>query len=266
MEWLGDDAENYGFLVAATSLGGDRVPVRFSRRGHAKQPILVTFNEDENGKDIPEIMPKKRAKDSETSTETTTPLSSKGQTICPSQKLFKQFKVLIMRICFNSIITGLENPQFHHSLLFQDSIRHPNSVSRFRSRRSRSNDTNSPSSSESTSRNETTFPVNYTKCGLHDFYVSFEAIGWSSWIISPKGYNAGRCDGPCVFPLGKNVSPTNHATVQSIVHELNLTPELSRPCCVPTALLPISLLYYDEEDNVVLKQYVDMVAEGCGCH
>jgi len=62
------------------------------------------------------------------------------------------------------------------------------------------------------------------------------------------------------------VAPTNHATVQSIINELNLTPGLTRPCCVPTTLLPISLLYYDDQDNVVLKQYVDMVAETCGCH
>ena len=61
------------------------------------------------------------------------------------------------------------------------------------------------------------------------------------------------------------VKPSNHATVQSIVHELNLTPGIGRPCCVPTMLLPISLLYYDNHDNVVLKQYPDMVADSCGC-
>lgn len=62
------------------------------------------------------------------------------------------------------------------------------------------------------------------------------------------------------------MKPTNHATVQSIVYELNLSAGIQRPCCVPTNLLPISLLFYDDHDNVVLKQYVDMVAESCGCH
>ena len=49
LEWTNGVRPNHGFLVAATSLGGDRVPVRFSRRGetlHSKQPILVLFNED----------------------------------------------------------------------------------------------------------------------------------------------------------------------------------------------------------------------------
>lgn len=160
-------------------------------------------------------------------------------------------------------ISGLETPNFHHSLLFQDSIRHPNSVSRFRNRRSK-NETESYLLNNETSNSSVHH--NFTECGLHDLFVSFEAIGWSSWIISPKGYNAHYCDGPCVFPLGKTARPTNHATVQSIINELSLNPGLNRPCCVPTTLLPISLLYYDDQDNVVLKQYVDMVAENCGCH
>lgn len=53
MEWLKGDKENLGFIVAATSLGGDRVPVTFSRRSDSeegeksnKQPILVLFNHD----------------------------------------------------------------------------------------------------------------------------------------------------------------------------------------------------------------------------
>ncbi len=54
MEWIKGENENLGFIVAATSLGGDRVPVTFSRRNYTteserssnKQPILVLFNHD----------------------------------------------------------------------------------------------------------------------------------------------------------------------------------------------------------------------------
>lgn len=101
-------------------------------------------------------------------------------------------------------------------------------------------------------------------CTRQEMYVDFEQIGWSSWIISPKGYNAYYCKGQCPFPLGQNQWPTNHATLQSIVNELN--PGYGNPCCVPNKLFPISLLYFDESDNVVLKQYDDMVAASCGCH
>ncbi|CAN7994222.1 unnamed protein product, partial [Ixodes hexagonus] len=103
-------------------------------------------------------------------------------------------------------------------------------------------------------------------CARHEMYVDFEKIGWSSWIISPKGYNAYFCKGRCSFPLGQDQLPTNHATVQSIVNELSLSPGVGTPCCVPNKLYSISLLYFDENENVVLKQYDDMVAASCGCH
>lgn len=103
-------------------------------------------------------------------------------------------------------------------------------------------------------------------CTRNDMYVDFEDIGWSSWIISPKGYNAYHCTGECPFPLGQSQKPTNHATVQSIVHALRVGKDVSTPCCVPNKLYSISLLYFDDDENVILKQYDDMVAASCGCH
>ncbi|XP_044137574.1 bone morphogenetic protein 2-like [Bufo gargarizans] len=103
-------------------------------------------------------------------------------------------------------------------------------------------------------------------CQRHPLYVDFEEIGWSGWIISPRGYNAYHCKGSCPFPLGQNMRPTNHATVQSIINALKLTQGVSSPCCVPDKLFSINLLYFDDDENVVLKQYDDMVASSCGCH
>jgi hypothetical protein len=120
-------------------------------------------------------------------------------------------------------------------------------------------------------------------CQRHEMYVDFEKIGWSGWIISPKGYNAYQCRGVCPFPLGQNQHPSNHATVQSIVHALRIGPGtaagsqhgggngadgagVDTPCCVPNKLYSISLLYFDDDENVILKQYDEMVAASCGCH
>ncbi|XP_041085025.1 bone morphogenetic protein 2-like [Polyodon spathula] len=103
-------------------------------------------------------------------------------------------------------------------------------------------------------------------CQRHPLYVDFEEIGWSGWIISPRGYNAYHCKGSCPFPLGQNMRPTNHATVQSIINALKLTKGIETPCCVPDKLFSINLLYFDDDENVVLKQYDDMVAGSCGCH
>jgi bone morphogenetic protein 2/4 len=103
-------------------------------------------------------------------------------------------------------------------------------------------------------------------CSIHELYVDFEEIGWSGWILSPKGYNAYHCKGACQFPLGQNQQPTNHATVQSIVHAFRAGKDIGTPCCVPNQLYSISLLYFDDHENVILKLYDDMVAASCGCH
>ncbi|KAM4728770.1 anti-dorsalizing morphogenic protein [Anableps anableps] len=103
-------------------------------------------------------------------------------------------------------------------------------------------------------------------CQRLPLYVDFEEIGWSGWIVSPRGYNAYHCKGSCSFPLGQNMRPTNHATVQSIINALKLIRGIETPCCVPDKLFSINLLYFDDDENVVLKQYNDMVAGSCGCH
>ncbi|KAM9462846.1 bone morphogenetic protein 2 [Clarias gariepinus] len=103
-------------------------------------------------------------------------------------------------------------------------------------------------------------------CQRTPLYVDFVKLGWSGWIISPSGYNAYHCTGSCPFPLSGGLRATNHAIVQSIVNTLKLSSRVGRPCCVPDNLQPISLLYFDDEENVVLKQYDDMVAGSCGCH
>ncbi|XP_068162232.1 bone morphogenetic protein 2-like [Antennarius striatus] len=104
-------------------------------------------------------------------------------------------------------------------------------------------------------------------CQRVPLFVDFDEIGWSGWIISPRGYNAYHCKGSCPFPLGGSIRATNHATVRSIMNALKLsTDKVGAPCCVPDRLQSISLLYFDDEENVVLKQYDDMVALSCGCH
>ncbi|NWY64244.1 BMP7 protein, partial [Erithacus rubecula] len=103
-------------------------------------------------------------------------------------------------------------------------------------------------------------------CHRRELYVDFHAIGWSGWIIHPSGYNAFYCRGSCLFPLGESLNATNHATVQSIVYTLKLSQDVSMPCCVPDELKSLNLLYFDDKQNVVLKNYKDMVATRCGCH
>lgn len=118
------------------------------------------------------------------------------------------------------------------------------------------------------------------------------------WIIAPKGYAANYCDGECSFPLNAHMNATNHAIVQTLVSAvplpgrgggesaqtrygfqatLSLPPFLGqvhlmnpeyvpKPCCAPTKLNAISVLYFDDNSNVILKKYRNMVVRACGCH
>lgn len=53
-----------------------------------------------------------------------------------------------------------------------------------------------------------------TLCRRVDLRVDFNKIGWGSWIVFPKKYNAYRCEGTCPGPLGEDLNPTNHAYMQ----------------------------------------------------
>ncbi len=102
------------------------------------------------------------------------------------------------------------------------------------------------------------------ECKRHELYVDFSDVGWDDWIVAPPGYQAYYCQGECIFPLPEYINATNHAIVQTLVHSVDPT-AVPRPCCVPTELSPISMLYLDEYEKVVLKNYQDMVVLGCGC-
>ncbi|CDQ80290.1 unnamed protein product [Oncorhynchus mykiss] len=102
-----------------------------------------------------------------------------------------------------------------------------------------------------------------TRCRRHPLYVDFKDVGWNKWIVAPSGYDAFFCLGECRFPLADHMNSSSHAMVQTLVNSVNGA--VPRACCVPTALSPIAMLYLDPQDRVVLKNYQDMVVEGCGC-
>ncbi|XP_019743284.1 bone morphogenetic protein 16 [Hippocampus comes] len=101
------------------------------------------------------------------------------------------------------------------------------------------------------------------RCRRHPLYVDFNDVGWHKWIIAPSGYDAFFCLGECRFPLADHMNSSSHAMVQTLVNSVNGA--VPQACCVPTSLSPIALLYLDPQDRVVLKNYQDMVVEGCGC-
>nr|CAD7573779.1 unnamed protein product [Timema californicum] len=230
LDWVGGARPNLGLLVRATTLFGESAHAHYARRDqhhNSKQPILVLFNDD--GK----------------------PALSVPTQVLEGNRKINQYE--------NSLDTSFEE----YSDISRDKRSIPLASPHRYQRQSHADDSfNSNNTRNETSRGK----VNSTECSRENLYVDFDDIGWSSWIISPKGYSAYHCKGECNFPLEPSHLPTNHATVQSIVHEMGLTPEVGKPCCVPTSLASITFLYFNDDDNVILKMYEDMVADICGCH
>ncbi|KAJ8318421.1 hypothetical protein KUTeg_003512 [Tegillarca granosa] len=102
-------------------------------------------------------------------------------------------------------------------------------------------------------------------CKRQPMYVNFKDIHWDTWIIAPNGYQAYECSGKCFFPLQDNLSPTKHAIIQTLMQSAQ-PKKVTRACCVPTKLDPISILYIDEQGIITYKyRYEGMVVAECGC-
>ncbi|XP_071958401.1 protein DVR-1 homolog [Antedon mediterranea] len=103
------------------------------------------------------------------------------------------------------------------------------------------------------------------ECRKRNLFVSFKDLDWQDWIIAPEGYEAFYCYGECAFPLNGHLNATNHAIVQTLVHLMSPS-NVPQPCCAPTKLSAISVLFFDESSNVILKKYREMTVKACGCH
>ncbi|XP_041090692.1 bone morphogenetic protein 2-like [Polyodon spathula] len=112
-------------------------------------------------------------------------------------------------------------------------------------------------------RNQKLKKLAMARCKRHPLFVDFKDVGWNQWIVAPSGYHAYYCQGECRFPLADHMNSSSHAMVQTLVNSVNR--KVPRACCVPTELSSIAMLYLDQHERVVLKNYQEMVVESCGC-
>ncbi|XP_074152631.1 nodal homolog [Sminthopsis crassicaudata] len=101
------------------------------------------------------------------------------------------------------------------------------------------------------------------QCRRVRFQVDFNLIGWGSWVIYPKQYEAFRCEGECPNPMEERFSPTNHAYIQSLL-KFYQPHQVPSTCCAPVKTKALSMLYL-ENGKVLLDHHKDMIVEECGC-
>ncbi|XP_059168678.1 derriere protein-like [Physella acuta] len=132
-----------------------------------------------------------------------------------------------------------------------------------RKKRSATKSPATPLAGQSSPRRRWSRPGKKENCQLHNFDVDFNTIGWGQWIIHPKKFNARFCFGTCPSPVDPKHKSTNHAMLQALMRmkKPNIAPV---PCCVPTKLSPLSMMYF-EYNEIVVRHHEDMIAEECGC-
>ncbi|XP_043280903.1 growth/differentiation factor 8 [Venturia canescens] len=95
------------------------------------------------------------------------------------------------------------------------------------------------------------------RCCRYKLTVDFEKFGWD-WIIAPKKYDANYCTGDCPMAF-LPAYPNTH------IVSLAEPPNNTGPCCAPRKLSEITMLYFDNEYQIVFSRLPGMVVERCGC-
>nr|XP_040025457.1 inhibin beta B chain-like [Gasterosteus aculeatus aculeatus] len=104
-------------------------------------------------------------------------------------------------------------------------------------------------------------------CCRKRFYIDFRLIGWNDWIIAPSGYFGNYCEGNCpAYMAGVPGSASSfHTAVVNQYRMRGMSPGSMNSCCIPTRLSTMSMLYFDDEYNIVKRDVPNMIVEECGC-
>lgn len=104
-------------------------------------------------------------------------------------------------------------------------------------------------------------------CCRQQFYIDFRLIGWNDWIIAPAGYYGNYCEGSCpaYMPGVPSSVSSFHTAVVNQYRLRGMSPGSVNSCCIPTKLSTMSMLYFDDEYNIVKRDVDNMIVEECGC-
>ncbi|KAK7938319.1 hypothetical protein WMY93_001645 [Mugilogobius chulae] len=96
-----------------------------------------------------------------------------------------------------------------------------------------------------------------SRCCRYPLTVDFEDFGYD-WIIAPKRFKANYCSGECEYTHLQKYPHTHLVN--------NANPRgTAGPCCTPTKMSPINMLYFNHEEQIIYGKIPSMVVDRCGC-
>ena len=88
------------------------------------------------------------------------------------------------------------------------------------------------------SKRDTSICTSNSPCCMENLHVNFREIGWGDWIIAPRSFETGVCEGSC----SKNSSS-----------------------CKETGSEHLKIVYEDHNSNIIFTSLPNMIVTECGC-
>ncbi|XP_055922049.1 uncharacterized protein LOC129953187 isoform X2 [Eupeodes corollae] len=95
---------------------------------------------------------------------------------------------------------------------------------------------------------------NEERCCRYPLVVNFIEFDWT-WVVAPTQFNAYFCNGECKLGFLEKYPHTH-------LMQLSTAPQ---PCCSPTKMSPLRLLYFNTENTLVMSTIPNMAVEKCSC-
>ncbi|XP_055378450.1 putative uncharacterized protein DDB_G0282133 [Condylostylus longicornis] len=92
------------------------------------------------------------------------------------------------------------------------------------------------------------------RCCRYPLEINFQKFGWD-WIIAPTTFSAYFCSGQCKLGYIQKFPHTH-------LMQLSTAPQ---PCCSPSKMSPIRLLYFNHDNILVMSTIPNMSIDQCNC-
>nr|AAX82169.1 myostatin [Lateolabrax japonicus] len=96
-----------------------------------------------------------------------------------------------------------------------------------------------------------------SRCCRYPLTVDFETLAGTG-LLPQSGYKANYCSGECEY-MHLQKYPHTH-----LVNKANPR-GTAGPCCTPTKMSPINMLYFNRKEQIIYGKIPSMVVDRCGC-